>query len=132
MYPLWLQDMGPQLPAEQLSPNCLIEQQLWNYIFATIPKIIFFLGFDLAHFNNFGHHIKFTQITLNKIRMICLRFNIHPLEYLFYVFNVLSISPGHFIQTIFSYMTKINTMSQWRAYIIANKFPQIYFSFLPQ
>ena len=132
MYPLWLQDMGPQLPAEQLSPICLIEQQLWNDIFATIPKIIFFLGFDLAHFNNFGQHIKFTQITLNKIRMICLRFNIHPLEYLFYVFNVLSIFPGHFIQTIFSYMTKINTMSQWRAYIIANKFPQIYFSFLPQ
>ena len=53
MYPLWLQHIGAQIPAEQLFPNCLIEQQLWNDIFATIPKIIFFLGFDLAHFNNF-------------------------------------------------------------------------------
>ena len=46
--------------------------------------------------------------------------------------STVSISPGHFVQTIFSYIAKINTMSQWRAYIIANKFPQIYFSFLPQ
>jgi len=118
-------------PADFCVSDYSIEDSIWKEISPSIPKILYFLGYDMSHFFNFGMYVQCTSITLNKIRSTAYKFNLHPLEYLLYSFYNLSCSPGYFVRTIFGYMNLLDRTPEWTNYIHSHNFPKIFFAFYP-
>ena len=112
--------------------NLEVEQKIWKDIHASIPKVIFFLGYDMNHFYDLGAHFMFTPITLNKMKMVSQKFNLHPLEYLLYATYAIITSPHQFIQFIFNYVASLGLLQQWIDYVHHRHFPKIYFSIIEE